>query len=99
MKLKTLIRILTTPSCWIRKYKTDLIWDMKLNQLLDKHDFADIGEYTAKLGNTLIWHSNHPYASFSPYRPVVGTVSILPTRTTVFRAYDKLVRQLMEEQT
>lgn len=95
MKLKTLIRILTTPSCWQRNYKTDLIWDMKLNQLLDQHEFTEIGEYTARLGPIVVWIENYPYASFSPYSPAAGTVSVLPTRETAFRAHDKLVHQMV----
>lgn len=95
MKIKTIIRILATPSCWIRNHKVDLVWDMKLNQLLDKYDFTDITEHTVTLGSTRVWIKNHPYASFSPYSPAAGTVSVLPTRETAFRAHDKLVHQMV----
>ena len=95
MKLKTILRILTTPSCWIRNHKTDLIWDMKLNQLLDKYDFADIEEHTARLGDQKVWIKNHPFASFSPYNRPYGPLHVLPKRETVFRAHDKLVRQMV----
>ena len=94
MKLKTILRILTTPSCWYRNHKVDLVWDMKLNQLLDKYDFTDITEHTVTLGSTRVWIKNHPYASFTLYHPSAGVVKILPKRETVFRAYDKLVRQM-----
>ena len=90
MKLKTILRILTTPSCWQRNHRTDHNWDRTLNALLDQHEFTNIDRHTARLGGKLIWIANHPYDSFTPYSHEAGSPPILPSRETAFRAYDKL---------
>ena len=88
MKLSMLLRILTTPSCWIRNYAYSHAWDKELNALMDKYNFEPSTVAVATLGPYTVWIENHPYASFHQYLP--NTIKLLPSRATVFRAMDKL---------
>lgn len=73
------------PDYWLQNHTYSKAWDRKLNELLDKYDFTNIGSYTAMLGDTAIWISNHPYASFTPYGR-----DVRPRRKTILRAWRKL---------
>lgn len=89
--LKYLVRVLLTPTCWIRNERTNNVWDRELNQLMEKYDFQPITGYTARLGPVELWVANHPYASFT-----LRNQTFLPKRTTVLRAYDKYVADLIQ---
>lgn len=93
MKLSMLFRILTTPLCWLRFGRTSLAWDKKLNELLDKHNFVPISSCRAQLGPYTLWIANHPYKSFYLMEPY--EFDALPTRTTAFRAMDKLEHDIV----
>lgn len=84
-----LIRVLTTPSCWLQNNSYSRQWDRRLNELMAKHKFVRVSKHTARLGDLLIWVANHPYASFSPYGE--HEQDIRPRRVTIFRAHDKLM--------
>jgi hypothetical protein len=73
---------------FIQVYPVSMEWDSKLNVLMDNHTFNYINQYTARLGDHIIWISSHSYASFSDYTH--GDSKLLPAFSTVMRAIDKL---------
>jgi hypothetical protein len=88
--MKNLLRILSTPSCWIRNHSTDKTWDLILRQAMAKHKFEPVTQYTAKLGDLIVWVRNHPYCSFHP-----EGMEVLPRRSTVFEAQAKYLRDTL----
>ena len=93
------LRVLFTPACWVAHKKYSADWDMELNVLLANYKFKYTDEFTASLGGTEIWISNHPYASFSKWERDVDTNSKpRPKRITMLRAMDKLTADLAEEE-
>lgn len=87
-----MMRVILTPSCWSQNYTYSEAWDKKLNALMDEHDFTEITEHTAQIGEVCVWVANHPYASFTPYG---NMPSVRPKRTTILRAWDKLVSDMV----
>jgi hypothetical protein len=92
------LQFIFRPKFWSMNCQYDKDWDVEFNRLLDEHTFSGIGECTAKLGDTKIWITNYPYASFlsSPHRPF----STRPSRLTILRAKkqfdgDKLRLQIL----
>jgi hypothetical protein len=88
-----LLRVLTTPSCWLQNNSYSRQWDRRLKELMATHRFVRTSRHTAMLGDVLIWIANHPYASFSPYGD--REMEIRPSRLTIFRAHDKLMRDIL----
>lgn len=88
-------KVLTTPSCWPQNESYSTFWNAKLNMLLDTEEFTDITQHTAKLGNTTVWIANHPYASFTP-RNSICSFPVRPSRRTILKAHDKLMRSIFE---
>jgi hypothetical protein len=86
-ELKWFVHFLIRPSYWSQLYDVDMQWDAELNRLLDQHEFTNIGQYTAKLGDTSIWISNHPFASFTEYHRLDYAMA---RRRTIWRAKQKL---------
>ena len=83
------IWVFINPNYWIMNENYSKTWDDELKSLMNEHSFTEIGEYQAKLGNTTIWISNHPYASFTNYtfgRNISGRAS----RLTIYKAKQKL---------
>lgn len=91
--MKNLIRILLSPSCWTRIHPTNMHWDKKFNELLDKHEFKIIDKYTAVLGAVPLWIKNLPFACFETEW---DGEYVMPSRKTVFKAMDKLKPKLDE---
>ena len=92
--IKNAIRVVMTPSCWIRNYRTSKEWDRELNHLLDTEDF-EIHNFHLRFvkSGTCIWIANYPYAfgdRITPLENFYGYVNKLPARKTVFRLYDKI---------
>ena len=86
-----LIKVLTTPLCWLQNYEYSRELDIEINRLLDSGEtFKDITGYEATLGDLRLWVENHPYASFTIMRA-------RPSRATILRAMDKLVVDMMEQ--
>lgn len=103
LDIKTLFKIITTPSCWIRSYDTCKFWDARLNSLLDNEDFeiSDTG-YAAYFpkSNIRVWVSNFPYCFgyfYGKGRYCTQASGVLPTRTTVFRLHDMLLEKARKE--
>lgn len=96
MKLRELIRILTTPSCWLRNYPYSPELDRQLNELMDKHTFVPLGAHRAQLGPIVLWTANHPYASFHIMFNDLTSMRLMPSRATVFRAHDKYLHDLVQ---
>jgi hypothetical protein len=56
-------------------------WDVKLNALLDSDEpIVFVDEYTVRIGETEIWTSNFPYASFNEWSPTTGNNRLSPTK-------------------
>lgn len=87
--------VLTTPKCWIRLCATNKVLDSEINKALDNPKFDDISSYTVNLNGMMLWIENYPYAFGSVY----GNDSLgLPSRRTVFRLRDELIKfRLMEK--
>ena len=89
--LKYTIKVLLTPSCWIRNYPTSKVWDMRLLNLMEENKWRGNDTYTAYIGKEEIWIKNHPYASFEPG----AMVQMLPSRKTALYAMDRLEQDLL----
>lgn len=90
-KLKEIIRVLLTPTCWVQVDEYSAVWDAKLNVLMRTHRFTHIGEYTAEIDGITVWIANHPYASFHPYG---HGPKVRPRRATILAAHDKLLNDI-----
>ncbi len=90
-KLLENLNILIRPWYWSRLAPINWVWDAKLNELLDECEFSNVEQHTAKIGGYTLWIANHPYNSFYPYG-FHGGYDPLPSRKTVYRAYQKLKR-------
>ena len=88
--IKINIKFLFMPSYWLLNYSYSKSWDVKLNKLLNKHKFTNINDYTAELDNTIIWITNHPYASFKQFTKN-SYCNNRPSRQTIYKA-----KQLLE---
>jgi hypothetical protein len=84
------------PRWWLMVGTYDERWDRKLNRLLDKYDFTEIGKHTAELNGREIWVSNYPYASMREHRGLY-TSNLLPSRKTILRAYKKLIEDDLKQ--
>jgi hypothetical protein len=73
----------------------DKEWDDKLKRLLKNCNFTNIGAHSAILGNSKIWISNHPYASFTDYETPFSTGSMRPSRLTILKANKKLKKDMI----
>jgi hypothetical protein len=59
---------------------------------MESEKFVSQNNYTARLGDRIVWIENHPYASFTP----VGYPQARPSRATILRAHDKLMEDIFE---
>lgn len=59
--------------------------------MIEENDFEDIGKYTAKLGDGLVWIANRPYDCFNPHSPISSDVR--PSRYAIFLGLKKLKKQ------
>jgi len=84
--LATALRVLTTPSCWIRNYKTCKHLSRFINDALDSGGApVQFSEFRVKLASKTFWAGNFPYAY-----GLVG--SRMPDRATVFRLADAVTK-------
>lgn len=83
------LKFLFRPSYWIMISSYSREWDAKLNQLMDEHSFEKGNGFRATLGSYIVWTTNHPYGSFTPYAQ--GLPEVRPSRLTIERAYRKLM--------
>lgn len=93
------IKALFTPTCWVQNHRYDANYSKWLKQQIDNGgEFTEISRYTAKLNGTLIWISNHPYASMVLYdRMASNTSEFRASRAVTLYAYDALQKQRMEK--
>ena len=90
MKIKDILRVIVTPTCWVRIDQYSKIWDAELNRLLDTCKITNIDEYSVMIGGKRIWIANHPYGSGS----IVGS-GITCARTTAFRLWDETIKAIV----
>ena len=89
------LQFIFKPRYWAMNFKYSSKWDKELNVLLDEHTFDESKDNgrTAFLGGTLIWISNHPYASFLPFFGIVRG-KFRPSRLTIKKAYKKFIKEI-----
>ena len=92
------LQFIFRPKFWTMHCQYDKDWDVEFNRLLDEHTFSGIGECTAKLGDTKIWITNHPYASFCPSSLPPIDSSSRPSRLTILRAKKQFDRDKLRLQ-
>lgn len=60
------LQFIFRPSFWLMNYKYSKDIDEIMQYLLNKYEFTEVSEHTAKLGEIEIWIENQPYASIVP---------------------------------
>lgn len=85
-----ILKVIFSPSYWLMNYNYSKVWDEKLNELLEKNNFTDIGEYDATIWEYKVWISNHPYASFR-------CNNVRPSRRTIMKARVKLEESIFNK--
>ena len=74
-------------------YKYSKEWDLRLNQLMNEHSFTRISDHSAYLGDTELWISNHPYASFVEMGEtflIRDDQRVRASKLTIYKAHKKL---------
>lgn len=90
MNIKTMIRILCTPSCWTRNCKSSRELSRFFNERLDAGEVPVQNDfYYASLGGVSFWLGNFPYAYGEPALTYAGR-KVMPDRATVFRLHDAI---------
>lgn len=90
-KLK--LKIFFNPKYSTMNYKYSKEWDLRLNQLMNEHSFTRISDHSAYLGDTELWISNHPYASFIEMEGsflIRDDNRVRASRLTIYKAHKKL---------
>lgn len=98
------------PHYWLMNNSYDEKWDLELRALMSEHNFTQfqhfynlfgkttpgyISKYEARLGDTVVWTTNHPYASFIKTNPnSMVQESKRPSRQTIYIARKKLEKDL-----
>ena len=96
MKIKDIVRILSTPRCWLRNYGTSAALSAFINESLDNNHSIDfLLDRIIKLNGKELWIGNYPYAFGSLYERR-ELIKFLPDRTTVFRLHDALEKELLK---
>ena len=85
------LRVLLTPSCWIRNYRTS----PHLSRFIQDHLRAGeqpevLNGFHAKLGGKVLWVRNYPYGYGS--EAAFATRGPIPDRKTVFMLADAVDR-------
>jgi len=92
--LKLRLKIFFNPKYSAMNYKYSKEWDLRLNQLMNEHSFTGISDYSAYLGDTELWISNHPYASFvemgRSFFLTFDDNRVRASRLTIYKAHKKL---------
>ena len=78
-----MLKVLLTPSIWLRNSPTNLGWSYRLNTLMDnKTKVKLLSSCTAEFEDgTSVWVANYPYA----YGSNAKNDGYLPTRKTALR--------------
>jgi len=94
--MKHLLRVLTSPSCWLRSAATNKELDAAINKLLDAGVNITADGYMATLGPIFLWAEAFPYIHGGHTVDGIG----LPSRRTVFRLYDTttVIKDINENQ-
>jgi len=90
---KIKLKIFFNPSYSSMNYKYSKEWDLRLNQLMNEHSFTGISDYSAYLGDTELWISNHPYASFVEMGEtflIRDDQRVRASKLTIYKAHKKL---------
>jgi spore maturation protein CgeB len=91
--LKLRLKIFFNLSYSSMNYRYSKEWDLRLNQLMNEHNFTRISDHSAYLGDTELWISNHPYASFVEMGEtflIRDDQRVRASRLTIYKAHKKL---------
>ncbi len=95
--MKYWLKALFTPGCWLQLQSYNKCWDEELTRLLDSGEkFKNVSTHTANIGGYIVWIANHPYGSFTPNHAFIK--EFRPSRATILRAMDHLVKDVSEVQ-
>jgi hypothetical protein len=92
-KLKNILFAIFHPSYWVSIHMYNKEWDEELNDLMNRHTFHIVDDFTVKLGNKTIWYRNHPYGSFTEWDNFL--IGRRPSRRTRHIAMTKLIKESM----
>ena len=87
------LQFISRPKYWFMNYSYNKEWDEKVKSLLKNNRFIKMCSYRAKLGDTILWIENHPYASFCTGTPSLTNKEYRPSRLTIHRAKKKLDKE------
>lgn len=91
------IKIMINPRYLLMNERYCKTWNKELNRLMNEYSFTNIEEHTTKLGDTTIWISNHPYASFTNYNSFGSDRTGRPSKLTIYKAKQKLERDRVNQ--
>lgn len=89
-EVKLFLRVLVTPSFWMRDVPASKEWDRAVRALIasGKISTKKVDGYTISVGQITIWLGNFPYGYGRSYGS--GACSFLPTRRTALLLYDAI---------
>ena len=87
------IGVLLDPPFWMGIKPICLVWDAKLNDLMDNNEVKRHGCHHAVIGETHVWAASYPYAYGYAAGGLDGLTGI-PKRKTRIRLHNKLIELL-----
>ena len=86
------LQFIFIPSYWQMNERYSKDWDKELNKLLDNNKFILVNNYSAKLGDKIIWVANQPYSTMVPYS---SSHTFRASRLTIKRAIKQFNKDLI----
>lgn len=84
------LRVIITPSCWIRNHSIDQSFNEGMITALNDPEFNRIDEHFVELNGIKLWVCNYPYCYGCEDLPT--GLTFLPSRVTVFKLHDAISR-------
>jgi hypothetical protein len=83
------LQFIFKPWYWVMNSSYSKDMDIHMNELMDKYTFTDYNQFTAYLGNNIIWVTNIPYDTMVPWNGELIDIK-RPSRLTIQRGLRKL---------
>lgn len=90
------IKFLFIPDYWSMNYPYSWEVDIIIEYLMKYYDFEKVDDFTYKLGDTIIWTENRPYAAIRLYAYDILS-NYRPSRYTIYKAL-KRIRQIERDE-
>lgn len=98
MKSKTtisdIIGVLFDPKFWVNIKPVCLVWDARLNELMDTNEIKRFGAFEVDIDGVRVWTANYPYSFGAMMYGGSAAVTGIPKRKTRIRLHDKLIENL-----